>query len=106
MDMQAGVYRKVAVSGRGQGGGIGELYQFLLLTRDHYNGAEGVVYVPLRIEPEWAGTLRCCYMPRLRVLYLDRDGHERAQECSYSWARHLLKEAGYTLHDGRERWRG
>ena len=50
--------------------------------------------------------LRLPYWSRLRVLYLDRDGNERAQECSYSWARHLLKEAGYTLQDGRERWRG
>jgi hypothetical protein len=22
------------------------------------------VYIPLRIEPEWAGTVRPCYMPR------------------------------------------
>ena len=51
-------------------------------------------------------TLRLPYAPRLRVLFLDRDGLEREQECSYSWARHLLKEAGYQLHDGRERWRG
>jgi len=62
--MQSGVYRKVQVSGKGKGGGIGELYQFLNLTRDHYTGAEGVVYIPLRIEPEWAGTLRCCYILR------------------------------------------
>ena len=50
--------------------------------------------------------LRLPFAPRLKLLYLDRDGNERAQECSYSWARHLLKEAGYQLHDGRERWRG
>jgi len=63
--MQAGVYRKVAVSGRGKGGGIGELYLFINLSRDHYGkGPDLVTYVPLRIEPEWAGTLRHCYLPR------------------------------------------
>ncbi len=62
--MLAGVYRKIAGSGRGKGGGIGELYQFHCLCRDHYTGAEGVVYIPLRIEPQWAGTVRCCYLPR------------------------------------------
>ena len=50
--------------------------------------------------------LKLPYAPRLKVLYLDRDGNEREQECSYSWAREILKRAGYRLHDGRERWRG
>ena len=50
--------------------------------------------------------LRLPFAARLWIWYLDRDGNEREQQCSYSWARHLLKEAGYTLHDGRERWRG
>ena len=50
--------------------------------------------------------LRLPYAPRLRLLFLDRDGNERELECSYSWAREILKRAGYQLHDGRERWRG
>jgi len=62
--MKWGVYRKVQASGRGKGGGIGEFYQFLLLVRDHYDGSEGVVYIPLRVEPQWAGTVRPCYLPR------------------------------------------
>ncbi len=62
--MQSGVYRKVKVSGRGKGTGVGQLYQFVCLSRDHYTGAPNVTYIPLRIEPEWAGTIRCCHMPR------------------------------------------
>jgi hypothetical protein len=62
--MESGVYRKVRASGMGKGGGIGELYQFLLLARDHYNGIQFVVYIPLRVEPEWAGTVRPCILPR------------------------------------------
>jgi len=63
--MNAGVYKKVKASGKGKGGGIGKLYQFVTLARDHYGkGPDMVVYIPLRIEPEWAGTLRNCYMPR------------------------------------------
>ncbi len=62
--MHAGVYRKVQVSGRGKGGGVGELYQFICITRDHFTGAQGVVYIPLRIEPEWAGTVRHCWLSR------------------------------------------
>lgn len=62
--MKFGVYRKVKASGHGKGGGIGELYQFLLLARSHYTGAECVIYVPLRIEAEWAGTIRPCFIPR------------------------------------------
>lgn len=62
--MKAGVYRKVQVSGFGKGGGIGELYQFICITRDHFTGAMGVVYIPLRIEPEWAGTVRHCWIDR------------------------------------------
>jgi len=57
--MRTGVYRKVA----GQSG-IGMYYQFLLLVRDHHTGAEGVVYIPLRVEPEWAGTVRPCWIAR------------------------------------------
>jgi len=62
--MLAGVYRKVKVSGRGKGGGVGELYQFIGLSRNHYTGAPSVIYIPLRIEPEWAGTLRLCDIAR------------------------------------------
>ena len=50
--------------------------------------------------------LKLPYAPRLRLLFLDCDGNERAQECSYAWARTILKRAGYQLHDGRERWTG
>jgi hypothetical protein len=50
--MKFGVYRKVKASGKGKGGGLGELYQFLLIARDHYSGEEFIIYIPLRIEPE------------------------------------------------------
>ena len=62
--MESGVYRKVQASGHGKGGGIGQLYQFLTIAREHTTGEEAVVYIPLRIEPEWAGTVRFCYIPR------------------------------------------
>lgn len=62
--MQAGVYRKVRVSGRGKGTGVGNLYQLIGPARDHFTGAPLVVYIPLRIEPEWAGTPRLCVVPR------------------------------------------
>jgi len=54
--MKFGVYRKVQASGRGKGTGVGQLYQFVTLARDHYGkGPDLVAYTPLRIEPEWAG---------------------------------------------------
>jgi hypothetical protein len=63
-----GVYRKVKPRPDPPQGhvstGVGMLYQFLLLARSHYDGSEVVVYIPLRIEPEWAGTIRPCWMPR------------------------------------------
>lgn len=63
--MKTGVYRKVQASGQGQGTGLGHLYKFNDLMRDHYGkGPDLVSYTPLRIEPEWAGTLRSCYIPR------------------------------------------
>lgn len=62
--MQYGVYKKVKVSGRGKGTGLGNYYQFLHLGRDHFTGAPLVIYIPLRIEPEWAGTLRVCVIGR------------------------------------------
>jgi len=63
--MQDGVYEKVEVSGKGKGTGVGELYQYNGLLRDHYGkGPDMVEYIPLRIEPEWEGTLRKCYIPR------------------------------------------
>jgi len=66
--MKFGVYRKTKgrepkVEGH-TSTGIGMLYQFLLIARDHYTGDEVVVYIPLRVEPEWAGTVRACFMPR------------------------------------------
>ena len=57
--MRTGVYRKV--EGRT---GVGLFYQFLHLAREHTTGEQAVVYIPLRVEPEWAGTVRPCYMPR------------------------------------------
>jgi hypothetical protein len=60
--IRVGIYRKkdTVTHDRPQG----HLYQFLLLTRNHYTGAQSVVYMPLRIEPEWAGTIRPCDIPR------------------------------------------
>jgi hypothetical protein len=57
--MQSGVYRKIEGHT-----GVGLFYQFLFLAREHTTGAQAVVYIPLRVEQEWAGTVRCCYMPR------------------------------------------
>ncbi len=57
--MKFGVYRKL----EGQTG-VGLLYQFLMLARHHTTGEHYVVYIPLRIEPEWAGTIRPCILER------------------------------------------
>jgi len=62
--MRFGVYKKVKSSGKGKGTGVGELYQFLHIERDHYDGHEIIAYIPLRIEPEWAGTVRICSIIR------------------------------------------
>lgn len=62
--MRFGVYRKIKASGHGSGTGIGELYQFVNISRDHYTGEPLVTYIPLRIEPNWAGTVRNCTIPR------------------------------------------
>lgn len=40
------------------------LYQFLMIARHHTTGDHYVVYIPLRIEPEWAGTIRPCVIDR------------------------------------------
>lgn len=57
--MRFGVYRKL--EGKT---GVGKLYQFLLLARHHTTGREFVIYIPLRVEPEWAGTIRPCALER------------------------------------------
>ena len=57
--MKWGVYRKLIGHT-----GVGQLYQFLGIAREHTTGEEAVVYIPLRIEPEWSGTVRWCYTPR------------------------------------------
>ena len=57
--MEFGVYRKT--EGKTD---AGMLYQFLMLARHHATGVEHVVYIPLRIEPEWAGTIRPCILER------------------------------------------
>lgn len=36
----------------------GNYYLMLGLARCHRSGIEHIVYVPLRVEPEWAGTAR------------------------------------------------
>lgn len=53
--MRTGIYRKKS---------NGKFYQFLLLAREHYTGVQAVVYIPLRIEKDWAGTVRPCYVSR------------------------------------------
>jgi hypothetical protein len=65
--MHTGVYRKI--QGRT---GVGELYEFSHLSRHHTTGVELVTYIPLRIEPDWAGTVRHCT--------LERDAFERKFE--------------------------
>jgi len=57
--MNTGVYRKI--EGRT---GVGQLYEFDCLCRHHTTGEEFVVYVPLRIEPGWEGTVRHCVLER------------------------------------------
>lgn len=57
--MKFGVYKKIIGKT-----GVGKLYQFLLLARHHTTGEEFVVYIPLRIEKEWAGTIRPCIISR------------------------------------------
>lgn len=50
-----GIYRKI--EGKT---GVGKLYQVLFPTRNHTTGRISVIYIPLRVEPEWAGTIRPC----------------------------------------------
>lgn len=57
--MESGVYRKL----KGHTG-VGMFYQFVCVAREHTTGEEAVVYIPLRVEPEWAGTVRFCYTSR------------------------------------------
>ena len=57
--MRFGVYRKV--QGRT---GVGQLYQFVNIARHHTTGVEYITYIPLRVEPEWAGTVRFCVLER------------------------------------------
>lgn len=57
--MRTGVYRKI--EGRT---GVGLFYQFLHISRNHTTGVQSVIYMPLRVEPEWAGTVRVCDIPR------------------------------------------
>lgn len=59
--MEFGIYKKI--EGKT---GVGLLYQFLMLARHHTTGEEYVVYIPLRIEPEWAGTIRPCILDRIK----------------------------------------
>jgi hypothetical protein len=57
--MESGVYQKVEGHT-----GVGLYYQFLHLARHHTTGEQYVVYIPLRVEPEWAGTVRPCLLER------------------------------------------
>jgi len=54
-----GIYRKL--EGKT---GVGQLYQFVNIARHHTTGEEFVTYIPLRIEPEWSGTVRFCILER------------------------------------------
>lgn len=38
-----------------------DYYLLIGLARDHHTNEEIIVYVPLRVEPEWAGTARMAY---------------------------------------------
>lgn len=42
----------------------GHYYLLLGLARNHYDNEEFVVYIPLRVEPEWAGTVRMALRTR------------------------------------------
>lgn len=57
--MNYGLYRKVEGHT-----GVGKFYQFLALARHHTTGAHFVLYIPLRVEPEWSGTIRPCVLER------------------------------------------
>ena len=57
--MEFGIYRKV----KGHTG-VGMLYQFSHIVRHHTTGQELIEYIPLRIEPEWSGTVRFCVLER------------------------------------------
>lgn len=57
--VRTGVYRKI--EGRT---GVGLLYEFDCLCRHHTTGEQFVVYIPLRVEPAWAGTVRHCVLER------------------------------------------
>jgi hypothetical protein len=57
--LRFGVYRKLEGHT-----GVGMFYQFLMLARHYMTGDHFVVYIPLRIEPEWAGTIRPCILER------------------------------------------
>lgn len=53
--MRTGVYKKNS---------NGLFYQFLCIAREHYSGEQAVVYIPLRVQSDWAGTVRFCYVSR------------------------------------------
>lgn len=57
--LRVGIYRKLNGPDC-----VGILYQFLLLARHHMTGDHFVVYIPLRIEPELAGTICPCILER------------------------------------------
>jgi len=54
-----GVYRKLFGHT-----GVGMFYQFIAIARHHTTGEQFVVYIPLRVEPEWSGTVRHCILER------------------------------------------
>lgn len=53
--MNAGIYEHK--------GHRGNYYLLIGLARDHHSDEEFIVYVPLRIEPEWSGTARMAIRP-------------------------------------------
>jgi hypothetical protein len=60
--IRVGVFRKKDTVTKERPQGF--LYQLLTLARNHYTDEQIVVYIPLRVEPEWAGTIRPCWIPR------------------------------------------
>jgi hypothetical protein len=66
----------------------GNYYLLIGLARDHHTDEESVVYVPLRVEPEWAGSAR---MALRRV----EDFDANFKWVGYRLPRYLVDERGH-----------
>ena len=86
-----GVYKKVTGTT-----GVGKLYQVLFPVRHHHTGAISVVYLPLRVEPEWAGTIRPC------ILEID-EFREKFEFVSMGLPEVIKDEELTSEHDERDR---